>query len=120
MKIRYMKKIINLIVFVFSFTTVVLAQESKSKVETVIKTSAQCGDCKERIEDKLNYTKGILFAELDVDSKNLTVKYKSDKITLDEIKMILNDLGYDADDWKANKVNVESLPKCCQPGGMVE
>lgn len=113
-----MKKIINLIVFVFSFTIVSLAQESK--VEIIIKTSAQCGDCKERIEEKLNYTKGVLFAELDVESKNLTIKYKSDKITIDEIKMILNDLGYDADDWKAKKVNVESLPKCCQPGGMEE
>jgi cation transport ATPase len=40
-----------------------------------IQTSAQCGDCKERIEGKLNYTKGIKFAELNDQTKIVTVKY---------------------------------------------
>lgn len=86
--------------------------------EVKIKTSSECGSCKKRIEGKLNYTKGIQFAELDVPTKELTVKFSSKKITLDEIKHILSELGYDADEVKANPESVKALPACCQPGGM--
>lgn len=97
-----------------------LAQgEAKPKVrEVVIKTSAECGSCKERMEAKLNYVKGIAFAELNYETKELTVKFKTDKITLEEIKKIISDLGYDADEVKANPEAQAKLPKCCQPGGM--
>lgn len=86
--------------------------------EVKIKTSAECGSCKDRIEEKLNYTKGIQFAELDVLSKELTVKFNSKKISLDQIKKELSELGYDADEVKANPKSVKELPACCQPGGM--
>lgn len=86
--------------------------------EVKIKTSAECGSCKDRIEEKLNYTKGIQFAELDVLSKELTVKFNSKKISLVQIKKELSELGYDADEVKANPKSVKELPACCQPGGM--
>lgn len=96
------------------FGGIVMAQ----KKEAVIKTSAECGSCKERIEEKLNYVKGVVFADLNVESKELTVKYKEAKITLDEIRQIVSELGYDADGVKANEKAQKELPKCCQPGGM--
>ncbi len=50
-------------------------QEAKAPTEkVVIQTSAICDDCKERIENLLNYTKGVTFAELDLVSKKVTVK----------------------------------------------
>lgn len=82
-----------------------------------IHTSAQCGDCKERIEGKLNYTKGIKFAELDDQTKIVTVKYDPKKIDLVAIKQTIAKIGYDADEVKAAKEDVEKLPKCCQPNG---
>lgn len=109
-----MKKLMLMLVAT-CFTLVAYSQ----KVQTsVIHTSAECGSCKERIEGVLNYTKGVKFAELDVESKDLTVKYKTKKISLDEIKKILVETGYDADDMKANPEAVEKLPACCKPGGM--
>lgn len=95
------------------------AQDKKAKMETVvIQTSAECGDCKERLEEMFNYTKGVKFAELNLEDKKITVKYQTSKITLTEIKQKIVDLGYDADDMKANKVAQKKLPACCQPGGM--
>ena len=82
-----------------------------------IQTSAQCDDCKERIEGKLNYTKGIKFAELDNQTKIVTVKYDPKKIELLAIKQTIAKIGYDADEVKAAKEDVEKLPKCCQPNG---
>jgi len=94
----------------FSFT---------QKAETsVIQTSAQCNDCKERIEGKLNYTKGIKYAELDMETKKVTVKYASKKISLQKIKETIASIGYDADEVKAKQEDVLKLPKCCQPDGM--
>jgi copper chaperone CopZ len=92
-------------------------QDAKTQLVT-IKTSAECGECKERIESKLNYTKGIVFSELDFKSQVLTVKFKPTKITLEQIKRIVSDLGYDADDVKANVDAQKALPSCCQPHGM--
>ncbi len=97
------------------------AQDKKVSYEIdTILTSAECDNCKERIEQMLNYTKGIKFAELDVSTKKLVVKYHSGKLTLSEIKHKLSDLGYDADEVKANQVAQKKLPLCCQPGGMNE
>ena len=89
------------------------------KAETsVIQTSAQCNDCRERIEGKLNYTKGIKFAELDMETKKVTVKYSAKKISLQKIKETIAAIGYDAVEVKAKKEDILKLPKCCQPGGM--
>jgi mercuric ion binding protein len=82
-----------------------------------IQTNAQCGDCKERIEGKLNYIKGIKFAELNDETKIVTVKYDPNKIDLVTIKQSIAKIGYDADEVKAAKEDVEKLPKCCQPNG---
>jgi copper chaperone CopZ len=96
-----------------------LSQEKKSKFQTVIiQTSAECGDCKERIENGLNYTKGISFAELDLETKKVTVKYNGTKVSLDQIRTNINSIGYDADSSKADPEAVKKLPLCCQPGGM--
>jgi mercuric ion binding protein len=87
--------------------------------ETIqIATNAECGMCKDRIEGELNYVKGIVFAELDVSSKQLSVKYNSKKITLDEIRQKIAEIGYNADGVKADKEAQSNLPDCCQPGGM--
>lgn len=106
--------------FVLSFVILFICGFSFSqKAETiVIQTSAQCNDCKERIEGKLNYTKGIRFAELDMETKKVTVKYASKKISLQKIKETIAAIGYDADEIKAKQEDILKLPKCCQPGGM--
>ena len=95
------------------------AQKKDAAIQTVtIQTSAQCGDCEERIESLLNYTKGVKFAELDNETKIVTVKFMSKKITLKTICEKLNEIGYDANEFKAPKATVLKLPKCCQPFGM--
>ena len=107
----------NTIMLVFTLFT--LTAYGQKKIEQItIQTSAECGSCKERIEEKLNYTNGIKFADLDVPSKQLTVKYKTKKIKKEEILKILSDLGYDADTVKANTTAYEALPQCCKVNGM--
>ena len=107
--------LLNLFVLISVFG---FSQKAEKFKTIIIQTSAECGDCKARLEEKLNYTSGIKFAELDLESKKLTVKFATSKITEEEIKLIINEIGYDADDQKAKKEAVQKLPLCCQPGGM--
>jgi mercuric ion binding protein len=97
------------------FCTISFAQKAET---SVIQTSAQCNDCKERIEEKLNYTTGVKFAELDLETKKVSVKYSPKKITLQKIKETIASVGYDADEVKAKQEDILKLPRCCQQGGM--
>jgi mercuric ion binding protein len=96
-------------------TTFAMAQ---GKTETVkIKTSAQCGMCKETIETQLAMEKGVKSSELDVKSKMLTVTFDPKKTTIGKIRERVAKTGYDADDMPAVQAAHDKLPACCQKGG---
>jgi periplasmic mercuric ion binding protein len=114
-----MKSIISLAAMAMLMVSCSVSKGTSDNKETAtIKTNAECGMCKEKIEGKLNYEKGIVFAELDVPSKVITVKYKNDVITIEQIRIIISELGYDADEVKAIENAQNNLPACCKPGGM--
>ena len=98
------------------FTTVKMFAQTTAKTATVkIKTSAQCDDCKARIEKKVGAMDGVSKADLDVDSKVLTVEYDPAKTSPEKIRKVISKIGYDADDVKANAHAQKELPKCCKP-----
>jgi cation transport ATPase len=94
------------------------ASAQHQKIDTVfIKTSAQCGDCKDRIESTLNYQKGVKYAELNLETKVVMCVFKPKKNNVNSLRVALSKVGYDADEVKAIPSAVLQLPKCCQPGG---
>lgn len=98
-------------------TSVVFSQEVK-KIETIeIKTSAQCDQCKERIEKAMAYEKGVKKSNLDVETAVLTVEYSPKKTSPEKIKKTVSDVGYDADEVLANPDAYQKLPTCCKKGG---
>ena len=112
-----MKKL-GLIMFVMLFGVFGANAQETAKVKTIqVQTSAICGECKERIEDKLNYTKGIIYAELDLKTKIVEVKYKTKFLTATQIRLIIVSLGYNADNAKRNTEAYNKLPSCCKSGG---
>jgi len=115
-----MKKIIGIFSLIFILGMMMgMAQEPSTKTVKFI-TTAICGQCEERIEDKLNYTKGVIYADLDVDTKMLTVKYKTALITVETIKEILASIGYSSDTVVRNREAYLALPKCCREEGSCE
>ena len=105
-----MKKII---IALFSILTI----NAWAQTQTAdIFTSAQCiGDCcKERIEEEMQFTKGVTAVNLDIESQVLTVTFKTKKNSVENIREIISDIGYDADDVEADKKAHDKLPKCCQ------
>lgn len=83
-----------------------------------IQTTAECDKCKKTIEKAINRLDGIKSSNLDVESRVFTVKFKSDEISLEKIKSIINKTGYDADETKADSKAYDRLPDCCKVGGM--
>ena len=93
----------------------ILTINAWAQKETVqIKTSAQCEMCKERILEEIQFTKGVTAVELDVESQMLTVTFKTKKNSVENIRTIISNIGYDADEVKAKKSAHDNLPACCQ------
>ena len=109
-----MKNIV-LILFLFLGAST-FAQTPKTKT-IKFKTSAICGSCQERIENTLNYTKGVIFAELDLETKVLTVKYKTKFLNEYQVKGLVAQVGYDAGDVPRDPEAFAALPKCCRSEG---
>lgn len=107
-----MKKLI-IIVALIAFG--VTANAQTKKVE--IKTSAICGMCKNTIERDLAFEKGVKSAELDLETKILTVEFNIKKTDADKIKTRITKVGYHADDKKRDPKAYAKLPACCQDGG---
>ena len=70
--------------------------------------------CKDKIETALDIP-GISFAEWDVESKILTVRYNDKKVKEDNIHSIISNLGYATDKLGANQEAQNNLHACCKP-----
>lgn len=83
--------------------------------EAQIKTSAHCGSCKTKIEKSVNKLDGVIQSNLDLDSKIITVKYDSDKLSVDDIRARIKKVGYEADlvDGSTTTTETKKDGKCC-------
>lgn len=106
-----MKSLIIIMIATLS-ANAVLAQKSIETVE--IQTSAVCDMCKETIEKQLAFTKGVTAAELDVKTAIVTVSYKTNRTTIEDIRTAINEVGYDADDSPAETKAYDDLHHCCK------
>lgn len=87
--------------------------QKKAKVEILsMKVYGNCTQCKERIELALD-TKGVKFAEWNVDTKELRVRYKPDKISIEQIHEKVAAVGHDTELKKAPDSVYQKLPDCC-------
>jgi Copper chaperone len=60
------------------------------------------------------FFKGVKEYTYDPATVKLTVTYDTKKTTADQIRKQISDLGYDADNVKANEAARAKLPACCR------
>jgi copper chaperone CopZ len=107
-----MKKIF--IIMLITACNIYKAQEkTPGVVTTTLAVRGNCGECKERIENAVDI-KGVKVSQWDEKSQLLTVTYKPEKVTLDQIKEAILKSGHDLEDRKAQDLTYHKLPKCCQ------
>lgn len=102
---------------VFGCANTVSAQTSK---KVIIKTAITCDHCKVcpscggLLEKKLLKTPGVQMITLDEKEMTIEVVYNTKRTDLTTIKTAISQLGYDADDVKADPKGYESLDGCCK------
>ena len=105
------KYFVSFIAILFSIS--VMAQKSNNET-IVIQTNGVCEMCKKLFTEKVPYFKGIVDFSYDVKTAKMTVTYNPKKTTPAEIRKGISDLGYNADDVKANPEARAKLPECCR------
>jgi len=55
-----------------------------------------CGHCKAPIEKALSAVPGVSGVEVDLTAKKVKASYDSEKVTVDGLKKIIRDQGYEA------------------------
>jgi len=89
--------------------------ENKSKTtETSFWVGGTCDLCKERIEGSLKGVPGILFADWNVDSKMIKVKFDKNKIKENTIHEKISAVGHDTEKMKAKDDVYDNLMECCK------
>lgn len=96
------------------------ASAQKTNQKAVIKTFLHCDHCKEcetcglKFKTEMLKINGVKMYELDDKAMTFTVYYNAKKTNLQNIKIAISKLGYDADDVKADSKAYESLDGCCK------
>jgi len=96
------------------------AQKNSTTKTAVIKTMIYCDHCKacetcgDKFQKDLYNETGIKRVDVDAKAMTITVIYDSRKISLDNIRIFISKLGYDADTIKADPVAISTLDQCCK------
>ena len=104
-------KTIKLFLLSISFISFSMNGLAQGKTET-IKITGECGMCKSKIESAAKKS-GATYANWDVDSKELTVKYSNQSNTA-KIQKGIAAVGYDTPQYKATKEAYNKLHECCK------
>jgi periplasmic mercuric ion binding protein len=100
--------------FLIGLAGTTMAQQ-KAQLTAVIKTpTVQCQQCKDRIEKYMSHEEGIVKINVDYKKKITTVTYLTDRTNVENIKALIANVGYDADDVTAEPDAYKRLPTCCK------
>ena len=110
-----MKAFSLILLSIFCVFSVGFAQQQKVSGKAVIKTpGVQCDKCKDRIEFFIAREYGLSSVKVNIKQKTTTVTWLNDRTTLENIKVAIANLGFDADDIEAEESAFKRLPKECK------
>lgn len=107
-----MRYVFAIILIAFSFVT--QAQQKKPITLKVSTPNAVCAQCKARIEEYLKVEEGVVKVTVNPQGKYTTVLYLADRTNPENIRTAIANVGYDADEIKANEDSYKALPKSCK------
>lgn len=97
-----------------AFSNTVSAQQ-KAVQKAVIKTPGiQAEVCKTGVENFLVHEYGVSSVKADYKRHTVTVVWYTDRTNIENIKTALANMGYDADDIKAEPDATKKLPPACR------
>ncbi len=118
-----MKKLLLCILTTIAINKVTQAQvmgNQKATWVTIQSNNLKCWDCKNLLQNfmikevKANYESGVLDYVFNLIKGEVRIKYIPDRITPDDIRLIFNEAGFDADSTKAEEGSYKKLPPICK------
>jgi copper chaperone CopZ len=109
-----MKQLKLFALFLAGFVLSATAQQKKPVTVKINTPTVQCDECKKRIENFLKYEDGVTKVDVNYKSKVTTVTFLPDQTNIENVKTGIANVGYDADDVKANEDSYKKLPTCCK------
>ena len=94
------------------FSAMALGAQSKF-TETTIEVDGLCGMCEERIENAA-YLPGVKKADWDRETHQLTLAFRNDKVSEEEIIASINEAGHDVKDHLATDEQYANIHGCCR------
>ena len=116
-----MKKILmTAMIILLAYFAQAQVMQQKAVWSTIAIPQLRCWVCKEKIEAHLfqekgpNDDAGIIKWIINLNAGNMRIQYYPDRITLDYIRVSLNNAGFDADSTKATPDAYNILPPICK------
>lgn len=101
------------ILFISIFISLHSFAQNNSIVTATLSVRGNCEECKNRIENAADI-KNVKLAVWDEAKQILTVTYKSDKVTLEQIEKKIASSGHDTGNLKGDDLRYKKLPSCCK------
>ena len=109
--------IVTLLIILFSgIHSNALSQEpvNEGKVDAEIKVLGLCGMCKDRIERAAYSVRGVRAASWDQEKQLLTVNYRADRTSQEEIERTIAKAGHDTEHFITDEETYANLHHCCK------
>lgn len=103
-------KLVMVSMMLISISFFACAQKSEQK-EVKIKAAVDCNGCKSKLENSLNYEKGVKFVDASVADKTVTIKYDPTKTNEATLLAATQKVGYGGE---IVQQPVASTKKCCK------
>ena len=90
------------------------SQTKEKNARDTFEVSGNCEMCKKRIESATLSLKGVKYVSWSPQSKNFSIIYNNAKVSIDDVKKRIADVGHDNSAYKATDEVYKNLHGCCK------
>ncbi|OUX31562.1 MAG: hypothetical protein CBE24_04975 [bacterium TMED264] len=108
----------KLFTLVMSFLLLMVGCNNTSEEMIINTPTIQCGMCQKTLEVGLAKVDGVSNPRVDLKTKKTILFHNPEKTNIQSIEKVVSELGYQANNLKANPKSYADLPACCKIGGM--
>jgi len=110
-----MKKLLVIIVMALFVMNTYAEDKQKKVTEVTYKVEMDCQSCVNKITKNIPFEKGVKDLNVDFEGQTVTVKYREDKTTKENLVKAFNKLEFEVDELKEGECTTKK--KCCSGCG---
>lgn len=115
-----MKYIITIVLFFVAGSLKAQVMTGKAQWVTIKSANLRCWECKEKlekylvVENKSSFESGLIQWRINLLQGEIKIQYWPDRATPENIRVSMNNAGFDADSTKAEEDAYKKLPPICK------